>query len=98
MMKELVLSALLLHSISSFAAERQIVELGVEGMTCKFCALNVKKNLSRIVGVKNAEVSLSDGKATIEIESGKNIDIPALKNKISELGFTPGKVSGGTNE
>ena len=42
------------------------VELKVEGMHCEHCVANTKKALEAVPGVRNVEVSLEEGKATLE--------------------------------
>lgn len=98
MKRTLMIAVLLILPVSIMAAEKRIIELGVQGMSCQFCAINVKKKLNKIPGINNAEVSLKEEKATIEITSGQKIDLKTLKKTISELGFTPGKVTGDLNE
>ena len=42
------------------------VELKVEGMHCMKCVAKTKAALEAVPGVRNVEVSLEDGKATLE--------------------------------
>lgn len=50
---------LLLHSIDISAAERTVT-LAVDKMTCVTCPYIVKQALTRVAGVKRAEVSFED--------------------------------------
>ncbi|MDO5108190.1 MAG: heavy-metal-associated domain-containing protein [Coriobacteriaceae bacterium] len=42
------------------------VELKVEGMHCMHCVANTKAALEAVPGVRNVEVSLEEGRATLE--------------------------------
>ena len=42
------------------------VELKIEGMHCMHCVANTKAALEAVPGVRNVEVSLEDGRATLE--------------------------------
>ncbi len=53
------------------AAEKKTVELKIKGMGCEMCAKAVEKVVSRCAGVMGCDVSVKEGKATIEIEVGK---------------------------
>lgn len=49
----------------------------IKGMTCSGCANTVKKLLSGVEGVKEAEVSLSENKAVVTQEY--NVNVEALR-------------------
>jgi len=53
------------------AATTQTVTLGVEGMTCVSCPATVKKSLTRLDGVVDAEVSFDPPRAVVEFNSAK---------------------------
>ncbi len=63
-MKVLVLAALMFLSISAFAKEVTI-QIKVSGMTCGSCAAAVKSGLTKVKGVKSADVSVEKGQATV---------------------------------
>jgi len=80
------------------AAGQQVVDIDIEGMSCKFCAHSVQKNISKLPYVEKADVNIETKKAHIVITTGKEANIEQLKKKISDSGFTSVKVTIGINE
>jgi len=89
----LTLTGMFLFPLSLMAAGEQVVDIDIEGMSCKFCAFSVQKNLSKLPGVDKAEVSIDDKKAHIVMAPGQHADVDQLKKKITDSGFTPVKVT-----
>lgn len=98
MKRILMLTGLFLLSLSLLAAEKEVVEIDIEGMSCKFCSLSVKRSLSTLPGVEKASVSFKDKKAHIKMALGKNAPVDQMKKKITEAGFTPVKVTTGSDD
>ena len=65
------------------------VKVGVDGMTCPFCAGAVEKQVSKIPNVKKVEVSLAQAKIVVTFNEGSKADLQAVKKAIKEAGFTP---------
>ena len=82
----------LLIILPTWAGQVQIVEIEVTGMTCPFCVYGTEKKLNLLPGVDRAEVSLKDKRARITMEPGKTADLNAIRQAITDAGFTPGKV------
>ena len=61
------------------------IKLKVEGMTCNHCVMTVKRAVMSVEGVKEAEVSLSDGTVVIKAEEG--IDEENIKRAIEQAGY-----------
>lgn len=59
--------------------------LTVEGMSCMHCAARVKKALTAIKGVKDAEIELSTGACTVMMK--KDIPNEELKSAVESAGF-----------
>ncbi len=93
MKRILILTGLFLLPLSPFAADKQVVEIDIEGMSCKFCALSVKRNLSTLPGVDKAAVSFKDRKAHIKMAPGKKADVAQINKKVNEAGFKPVNVT-----
>lgn len=68
--------------------ETIIIPIG--GMTCQHCSASVVKALSNQPGVVGVAVDLAKGTASI---TGANIDIPAMRTIIEDLGFDAGEAS-----
>ena len=93
MMKHFLLPVLLLLlPLSLPAAEPQVMEIGVAGMSCEFCAYSVEKNLKKLTGVDQAQVNLDAGKARIVMAPGQATDVEAVRQAIKAAGFTPGEI------
>lgn len=83
----------LLLSLSNLTfADGQVIEIDVKGMTCSFCQDGLNRNLKKLPGVKNSEVSLKLKKAHITMQPGKSLDEKMLRNAIIDSGFTPGEM------
>jgi len=51
-------------------------------------------SLKKLAGVRQAEVSLKNSRARIELEPGQTPDLAAIRQAIIDAGFTPGDVLG----
>ncbi len=92
-MKQLIMSLIFFFPLSLLADNTQIIDIDIEGMSCKFCAYSVKKNLSELPGIEQADVNIDTKKAHIVMQEGQQADIEQIKQKITESGFTPVKVT-----
>jgi copper ion binding protein len=62
------------------------IELKMEGMTCQGCVRSIELKLSKVPGVKHAQVNLGSGKATVEYdESRANVD--QLIAAVEQIGY-----------
>lgn len=61
-------------------------QLEVKGMTCSGCVASVKRVLEGLPGVKTADVSLSEGRATVRHDAAV-ADAAQLKRAIEDAGF-----------
>ncbi len=93
-----ILFILLLLPASLFAAGVQMVDIDIEGMSCKFCAYKIQKNLSQLPAVETAKVDIDSNKAHLVMSAGKQADIEQIKEIILESGFTPVKITLSNNE
>jgi len=93
-MKKSVLLLLVLFWFSPVVAVQgqQNLEIDISGMECKFCAHNVKKNISKLDGVKQVTVELNKGVAFISMAPGMQANVEQIKKQITKAGFTPGDV------
>ena len=78
-----------LVSIGISLSYAEDVKVGVDGMTCPFCAGAVEKQVSKIPNVKNVDVSLAQAKIVVTFKQGSKADLAAVKKAIKEAGFTP---------
>ena len=60
-------------------------ELKIEGMSCGHCVSAVKRALEAVAGVKQADVDLANGRATVQHEGAP---IEALIQAVDEEGYS----------
>ncbi len=58
----IVITGIFILPLSLFAAGEQVIDIDIEGMSCKFCAYSVQKNLKKLPDVESASVSIDDKK------------------------------------
>jgi len=64
----------------------QTVAMKVEGMTCNGCVASVTRVLKGTAGVRDAQVTLTPGQATVTFDPGQT-NPAALKTAIEEAGY-----------
>lgn len=62
------------------------VKLYLEDLSCPDCAKKIEKVLNKTVGVNNAEVHYTTGKANVEFND-KKISIEGLKKAVAKTGY-----------
>ncbi len=72
-------------------AERQI-QVTILGMSCPFCAYGVEQKLKKLKGVKELEVVLETGLATLTLEEGVDVSNEMLRKTVKEAGFEVAKI------
>jgi Cu+-exporting ATPase len=60
----------------------------VKGMTCVNCAAAIQKDISKITGVKNANVNFANEKAVVEFDP-LTVGLDRFIESIQDLGYTP---------
>ncbi|EFS02781.1 mercuric-ion-binding periplasmic protein MerP [Listeria seeligeri FSL S4-171] len=60
--------------------------LKIEGMTCGHCEARLTKALAEVDGVTDAKVSLEEGTATVEFETGK-VTEDSLIDAVEDAGY-----------
>ena len=64
----------------------QLITLPVTGMTCANCAMNIERNVKKIIGVKEANVNFATEQAAISFDSDE-IKIRDVIDKIHDAGY-----------
>jgi len=64
----------------------ETVTIKVTGMTCGGCVKSVTNVLQALPGVKRAEVSLENGEARVEYESGR-VSTDDMQRAVVDAGF-----------
>lgn len=75
----------LLVNLPLQAASNYVIR--IDGMTCKFCAHNVKKQLKKLEGVEQVEVDQDKGTATLVIKDGASLTDATLQKAIADAGY-----------
>ena len=88
----ILLATLWLLPAPTLAADGALMQIGIDGMVCKFCVARVARELKALPGVKGASVSLKDGRAEIIVSNGEHLEAAAVRKAIEDAGFTPGEV------
>ena len=91
-MASTLIAALLLSS-SVLAADPQVLDIDVKGMSCPFCVYNVENKLKALDGVQTATVNLKSGRARIQMQAGQQADPEQLRQAVIDSGFTPGAIT-----
>lgn len=67
-------------------AAEKTVTLAVENMTCSTCPITVRMSLTKLTGVKAADVSFERKTATVTFDDGKT-SVEALVKATTEAGY-----------
>lgn len=80
----MAISGALLAGLAS--AKEVTTQIPVSGMTCGSCAVAVRKALTSLEGVKKADVSVEQKKATVVYEDSQ-VTEKQLREAINKTGF-----------
>ena len=64
------------------------ITIPIEGMTCASCAQKIEKTISKLDGIKSANVNLATEKATIQYDPSV-IRLSQIKSEIIKIGYKP---------
>ncbi len=70
-----------------FGKKQVQVDLVVHGMTCGHCEMRVKKALMGVAGVRDAEVSHADERATVTLDPNVEVSLDALVAAVEAAGY-----------
>lgn len=77
--------ALLLTVTLGLTAQVEYV-IGVEGLSCPFCAYGLQKKLKAVDGVQSVSIDMNKGLAVIS--AGQEIAEKEIRQAVKEAGFT----------
>ncbi len=81
-----------LSSVTSYAEVEKVVII-INGMACPVCAYGVEKKLKSVKGVKDIEIDIQNGLATLTAKEGQSIEISQVPQAIEDSGFRPDKIT-----
>lgn len=58
-------------------------------LSCPTCALGLERRLRRLDHVAGVEVSPPDGRIEVAVESGRHLDLDAVRDTVRSAGFIP---------
>ena len=73
---------------SHAAAEVTEVTIGVDGLSCPFCVLNIEKKLKEIDALTDLQISYKHGLVKARVKEGHRLDPALVKHKVADSGFT----------
>ncbi len=73
--------------------EMKFAQVKVNGMACPFCAYGLEKKLKAIDGVKEIDIDVENGIASLEFETDKVADKKTIEEAVTKAGFTPDSVT-----
>ena len=81
-----VMAVVSLIAGSAMAQTKHVI--GVDGMSCPFCAYGLEKKLRKMKGVESVEIDLDKGEAVVIVKAGTTIKEESLRKAVKEAGFT----------
>ncbi len=86
-MKVMVSMAVVSLIAGSAMAQTEYV-IGVDGMSCPFCAYGLEKKLKKVKDVVSVTINLNEGKVVVVAKAGTTIKQEVLRKAVKEAGFT----------
>lgn len=69
-------------------SDEGVYELGVDGLSCPFCAYGIEKELSRVAGVAAIDTDIEKGLITVRMTNGATLDEPTARKAAEDAGFS----------
>jgi len=86
-MKIMVLMAVV-SLIAGIAMAQTKYVIGVDGMSCPFCAYGLEKKLRKMKDVESVTLDLNEGEAVVIAKAGTIINEKSLRKAVHDAGFT----------
>lgn len=83
----LLLSTLL--AATAAWAQSPVYTIGVDGLSCPFCAYGIEKQLGKLDGVDQVKVDIEKGVVVVTMTDGNTLTDDQLKAAIERAGFNP---------
>lgn len=82
-----LLVAGLVFTIAALAAGNRYV-IGVDGLSCPFCAYGIEKRLNKVDGVTDVQVDVDQSLVHVTLQEGKTLTEERAARAVDEAGFT----------
>jgi len=66
----------------------QTATIGVDGLSCPFCAYGLEKNLKKVNGIGSVKIDIKTGKVIVVLEQDAKVEDKALRQAVKKAGFT----------
>ncbi len=81
-----VMAVVSLIAGSAMAQTKHII--GVDGMSCPFCAYGLEKKLKKVKDVESVAINLNEGEVMVIAKAGATIKEESLRKAVHDAGFT----------
>jgi len=81
-----VMAVVSLIAGSAMAQTKHVI--GVDGMSCPFCAYGVEKKLKKVKDVESVTIDLNEGEIMVIAKAGATIKEESLRKAVHDAGFT----------
>ncbi|MDZ7363655.1 MAG: cation transporter [candidate division KSB1 bacterium] len=88
-----VLGVFLLSGEKTAQSAIVTTEIDIAGMSCQNCADKIDAALTKLHGIQDVEVRLSENKAFVKYDAAA-VTVPAIETSITRLGYKVGKTDG----
>lgn len=62
--------------------------IGVNGLTCPFCAYGLEKKLKKVKGVASVSIDLEKDEAVVVVKAGATVEEESLRKAVRSAGFS----------
>lgn len=69
------------------AAQSQVIDVGVNGMVCDFCAQSLKKMFGKQQNVEKVDISLETKKIVVTLKPDADLSDDVVKKLITDSGY-----------
>ncbi len=81
-----VMAVVSLIAGSAMAQTKHVI--GVDGMSCPFCAYGLEKKLKKVKDVESVTIDLNEGEIMVIAKAGATIKEESLRKAVHDAGFT----------
>ena len=81
-----VMAVVSLIAGSAMAQTKHVI--GVDGMSCPFCAYGLEKKLKKVKDVESVAINLNEGEVMVIAKAGATIKEESLRKAVHDAGFT----------
>lgn len=83
-----VLLVMVLLGVNSVWAQGPVYQVGVDGLSCPFCAYGLEKQLNKLDGVNQVEVHVANGQVVVTMDEGKTLEKAQAVEAVKKAGFS----------